>query len=192
MNRKSYEEAMIMMKRYGILNSEDTLHFSTGNGLNVQENFITQAVSAVTKNAVESGALMLGVSEKKARRASEIIDSMTNNMLGFNDWPLEEMRKVYAIATEMDSMGIKTAADFERLVANSGARGIEAFNSRVSKTFSESGGGAVSSWNVSRGTVFSEAHLAFDNLAVRFVLRSIGYLNGWAYHKAATLVEKNS
>lgn len=122
MNRKSYEEATIMMKRYGILNSEDTLHFGTGNGLNVQENFITQAVSAVTKNAIESGALALGISEKKARRAGEIIDSMTNNMLGFNDWPLEEMRKVYAIATEMDAMGIKSAADFERMVANSGPR----------------------------------------------------------------------
>lgn len=122
MNRKKYEDAYMVMKRYKILDSEDTLHFSVGHGLNIQENFVTQMTSLVTKSAVETVATKLPISKKAAIRAGEIVDSALNNMLGFNDWPLEQMRKVYAIANEMESMGIKDAADFERRIQNSGTR----------------------------------------------------------------------
>lgn len=73
--------------------------------------------------------------KNKAKRAGEWVDSFTNNMLGFNDYPLENLRKMVAIINAMDTLGYKTVEQLDRAMENGGKDFEMAFHSYARRNF---------------------------------------------------------
>lgn len=61
-------------------------------------------------------------------------------MLGFNDWPLENLRKMAAVMQTMDAWGVKDARQLEDMFEAGGRTIIDRFNSHSNSAFIQSGG----------------------------------------------------
>ncbi len=210
-NWKDMEAALRIANNFDILNFESTIRFGTGHWKNISESALSKVLWELTEqtwkwaatwldkvlwivtkanNKISPFKINLWVSKESQIKSWELLDSFVNNALGFNDWPLENMRKLTAILEQMDTLGIKDYDDFLKKYDQFWDTFVLAFNNRVRTNFTNSGGGAVSSSPISRATIFENAHAYFDSALIRFFMQANSYLMGWAFHKAATLVEK--
>lgn len=193
-NIKIVREIEPVLRRYWLLDNEDVLAFGTGNWIEMNQSYWIRVVSVATK------WLTTAVSEKvpwitkeRAVRAGEFVDSFVNNPMWFNDYPLEYYRKIMAVAEAMrvfwfgDDVG-KLVDFFE----TASVRNIDNFKTEVRSKFIESGGWVVTS-GIGRWTVFEDMHYAFSNNPwIRFFVKSMTYLMGWAIHKSVKAIEQNS
>ena len=86
-------DADYLLRQYGFLSAENPLMFSTGHGKNMNESAFHQMISFATKTMIEDGLQKLKVNKFRAQKASEYVDTFVNNILGFNDMPMEHYRK---------------------------------------------------------------------------------------------------
>lgn len=134
------KKAYYVMNKYRLLDSENVLMFGTGHGKNMKNTMFEGFIGRLTKDMAEGTFEAVGVKKNKAKKAGEIVDSFTNNMLGFNDWPLENLRKMVAILNSMESLGYKTVDQLDRAIENGGKDFEMAFHSYTRRNFANSGG----------------------------------------------------
>lgn len=186
------KESLAILVEYKMAMGDDVIKFGTGLGMDLKQSPIDKLIGGLIKKSTES---LVGVTTKdraKIVRAGELVDSIVNNMLGFNDWPLEQMRKLGAVQMAMHKAGFPNKAAFDEFMEEGGERAVRAFESQVIREFSNSGGGVVTSSKIGRGTLFENANLYFDNFVTQFAVKSLGYLMGWSLHKAANMIEKET
>lgn len=85
-------------------------------------------------------ASKLGADKLKAKRAGELLDAFASNILGFNDYPLEQLRKLSAVQTVMQKMGFANKRALDEFIEAGGKRARDAFETKVIMEFSNSGG----------------------------------------------------
>jgi len=190
-NSDKLSDAYRIIKKYWLLDSEDVLMFGTWHWKNMHQSFIEQTVSKFTKELWTTVAWKF-VSADSAKRAWETIDSFLNNMLWFNDFPLENLRKLTAVMQVMEQYWYKTWADIDKAMMNWWIKFKNQFESIVRRQFANSWWWVVSSSPIASWTVFEHANELFDNFVTRFAVQSFWYLMWWSYHKAAQLIEKES
>lgn len=61
-------------------------------------------------------------------------------MLGFNDYPLEQLRKLTAVQTVMQKLGIKDKKALDKLMDEGGRAFRDSFESKVIIEFANTGG----------------------------------------------------
>jgi hypothetical protein len=199
-------EGNYILNKYNFLDSENVIKY--GNRLWMKPGMFEEFVSRVTRDMVEWGSNLLWkwlnavsqgklwISRNASMRAWEIVDSTINNMLGFNDWPLEHMRKVVAVKTAMDKLGYKTVQELDNFLELWGKNAEMAFHSFARRNFANSGGWVVSSSPFAKWTMFENAHEYLKtwmppvDFFVQFGVKSLSYLMWWSFHKMATLIEK--
>ena len=199
-------EGNYILNKYNFLNSENVIKY--GNRLWMKPGMFEEFISRVTRDMVEWGGNKLWkwlsavswgklwVSTNAAMRAWEIVDSTINNMLGFNDWPLEHMRKVVAVKTAMDKLGYKTVQELDNFLELWGKNAEMAFHSFARQNFANSGGWVVSASPFAKWTMFENAHeylrtgIPPVDFFVQFGVKSLSYLMWWSFHKMATAIEK--
>ena len=207
-NPKFVDEGNYILKNYGFLASENVIRF--GNMLGMKPGWFEEVVSKLTRNFVEWTARKIDgtvsktlgktewsfISREAAMKSWEIVDSAVNNMLGFNDWPLEHLRKIVAVRTAMEKMGYKTLKELDEFLEFGGKDAEMMFHTYARMNFANSWGWVVSSSPFSKGTIFENSYeymktgiLPID-LFVQFWVKSLSYLMGWSFHKAATNLEK--
>ena len=153
-NKDKIGEAISIMKDYRLLDSEDVIYFGAGQGLNLNENRFTQITGDLTKSMVKNvGEKVFRMDTAKAERAGDLLDAFMSNILGFNDFPLEQYRKYMAIMNAMQKMGIPNKQALDKFIEEGGPRMRDAFESHVRTEFTNTGGGVVSSGSM-RGTIF--------------------------------------
>lgn len=172
-----------ILSKYKLMNSEDVLWLGTWHGKNMQASAFELLMWKMTRELW--GKLT-------TRRWWEILDWFVNNMLGFNDWPLEQLRKTVAVVTVMERMWYKTLDQFDDAVERGGQNFLKAFHSKVRTHFAETWGWAVSSSPFERWTIFEHSNQYFDNFITQFAVKSLSYLMGWSFHKAWSFLEKES
>lgn len=127
------------------------IYFGTGHGISLQENWINEFVGKTTKYIGESIAnipnagtkneeVRFGITKQRAERAGELLDAFVNNMLGFNDYPLEQFRKLGAVQTAMQKLGYANKKELDLAIEQGGKSVRDVFESAVRKEFTNSGG----------------------------------------------------
>ena len=188
-----------------LLDSENVLRSGTGHGMELNQTKLAQTISSITKTWVEKiteatwtlvnkATWLTVLDRKKAIFAWEIVDNFTNNMLWFNDWPLESLRKTVAIAQTMEKWNLSSAKEAIEMLDNRWIKVENNFRSHVRGEFINSWGWVVS-WGIWRWTLFEYSYEylgPLNNFATRFAMKSFGYLMNWSFHKMAVFAEKES
>jgi len=191
-------EWLYVMSRYNLLDAEDVLQMGTWFWKNMKNTWLGWVIQKATKDLTEGTLSAVWVTKNKAIRASEFVDSVMNNMLGFNDWPLENLRKIVATKKAMDQLWYKTAKELEDAIERGWLDFEMAFRSHVRRNFANTGWWVVSSSPIASGTVFENSYeylrtgIVPVDFFVEFGVKSLWYLMWWSFHKSATLLEKES
>lgn len=61
-------------------------------------------------------------------------------MLGFNDYPLEQLRKLVAVQNVMQKLGFKDKAALDKFLEEGGKRARDSFESKIIIEFANTGG----------------------------------------------------
>ena len=202
-NKQELWLADALIKKYNFIASEDVLAKGTWHGMNMNASWLELFLGKITRDfwntlTDATGKLIgkvnnnLGQKIVWSRKAWEYMDSVMNNMLGFNDYPLEAMRKQVAVIRTMNNMWIRTLDQFEDAVERGWKNFLSAFESKARTQFAETGWGAVSSSPFERWTIFEHANEYFNNWFTSFAVKSLSYLMGWSFHKFWTLIEKEN
>lgn len=123
--------ALKAIDSYNLMQMEDQLKFGTGHGKNLRPDWAEKYIGALTKGTVE-GAMQgfnkalnvvsngkLNINDTTIMRAGEHIDSFVNNILGWNDSPLDNFRKITAVVEEAKSLGLQLK-DLDTFLENLG------------------------------------------------------------------------
>lgn len=202
-NKQELSVAEALIKKHRFLASEDVLAKGTWHGMNMNASWLELFLGKITRDfgntLTDATWKAIGkVNENLwskivwSRKAWEYMDSIMNNMLWFNDYPLEQMRKQVAVVRTMNNMGIRNLDQFEDAVERGWKNFLSQFESKARTQFAETWGWAVSSSPFERGTLFEHANEYFNNWFTSFAVKSLSYLMWWSFHKFGTLIEKES
>lgn len=207
-NPKFISEWNYILKKYWFLESENVIRYS--NRLGMKPGWFEEFVSRITRDLIEWSARKIDwtlsntfnkkewtfISREAAMKSWEIVDSAINNMLGFNDWPLEHLRKVVAVRTAMEKLWYKSIKDLDNFIEFGWKDAEMLFHSLSRMNFANSWGWVVSSSPFSKWTIFENSYEYLNtgflpvDFFVQFGVKSLSYLMWWSFHKAATHLEK--
>jgi len=190
-NSDKLDDAYRLIKTQWLMDFEDVLMMSTWFWKNLNQSFLQQAISKFTKELATNAAWKV-VWKDSAKRAGEMVDSFINNMLWFNDRPLENLRKITAVLQTMEQFKFKDMKAINLAFENWWQEFKNVFQSAVRRNFANSWWWVVSSSAIASWTIFEDSYLMFDNFVTQFAVKSFSYLMWWSFHKAATLIEKES
>lgn len=139
-NKDKLGEALAILKQNKFAFAEDVIQFGTGHGKNLHENRFDEFVGTLIKKTSEGIGAKVGVNHAKAKRAGELVDAFASNMLGFNDYPLEQMRKLVAVQNVMQKLGFKDKAAVDKFLEEGGKRARDSFESKIIIEFANTGG----------------------------------------------------
>ncbi len=208
-NADVLRDGLYIMWKYNLLDSEDVIQNGTWLWKNMNNTFMWWVIQKATKDLALGvfnipWKVMSGIKKEefiatnRAIRASQFVDSVMNNMLGFNDWPLENLRKIVATHKTMEKFWFKTAKDLENAIDNGGLDFEMVFRTHVRNEFANSWGWVVSSSPIASWTIFENSYEYLHTWIVpldfitEFWVKSLSYLMWWSFHKAAVLIEKES
>lgn len=180
-------QAMMVMNKYWLLDSENvrlmwTWLWKNQNNKSIVDELFTRTLSLAWMNYPKTNTI------------SSMIHMITTNPLWAWDLPAENLRKLWAILQTMQEHWFKNIEDIDKFVRLNWESFLWRFRSSVNKNFAESGWGVVSASQIYRDTVFTHLHeyinIPWLHMAAKFFSQTIWYLMWWAYHKTATILEK--
>ena len=92
--------------------------------MTLNESKFSQFTSGMTVRITEAVVGLMSKNPKTVEKSTKIVDSFLNNILGFNDAPLEKLRKLSSIITVMKKMGFNSKAELDDFFEESGEQAI--------------------------------------------------------------------